>query len=161
MSRVCELHLLFAHSLVLLSDLSRECVAVLGVPCGVRSNAAYAFLLDDRARARVEAEARVEMVEEEANALSTSKNVHTTLVVAGTLLIVRIVGGTTKFGIAALIGLPCLAFWLGGLADARRPTAGATAKAACAATAEALASIVGYYMIVVISVLFVTNGTTF
>ena len=119
---------------------------MLGVPCGVRSNAAYAFLLDDRARARVEAEARVEMVEEEANALSTSKNVHTALVVAGTLLIVR----NVDVDLGAYIFPPFLLFWLGGLADARRPTAGATAKAACAAAAEALAGFVGYFMLAAI-----------
>eukprot|EP01052_Picozoa_sp_SAG31_P024910 SAG31_NODE_2152_length_6315_cov_6.487452_4_plen_107_part_00 len=92
------------------------------------------------------------MVEEEANVLSTSKNVHTALVVAGTLLIVRAVDGTTTGTNAeiTLITLPFLLFWLGGLADARWPTAGATAKAACAATVEALAGFVGYNMILII-----------
>ena len=48
---------------------------------------------------------------------------------------------------AALFYLPFAAFFLGGLADARRPTAGATAKAACRAAGEALAGFVGWVVL--------------
>ena len=108
----------------------------------VRSNAAYAFLLDDKARARVEAWGRVELSGPEAAALAVSKNVHAALVVAAVLLHVKI--GAIGDAAASPMILPLAAFWLGGLADARRPTAGATAKAACLATGEALAGAVGY-----------------
>ena len=49
---------------------------------------------------------------------------------------------------AALFYLPFAAFFLGGLADARRPTAGATAKAACQATGEVLAGFVCWLVLV-------------
>ena len=124
----------------------------------MRSNAAYAFLLDDKARSRVEARGRVELSGPEAAALAFSKNVHTGLVVAAVLLIVYIVGGTTNQAVAvpALFFLPFAAFWLGGLADARRPTAGATAKAACRTAGEALAGFVG---VGVLEGLFLAAGT--
>ena len=48
---------------------------------------------------------------------------------------------------AALFYLPFAAFFLGGLAGARRPTAGATAKAACRAAGEALAGWVGCFVL--------------
>jgi hypothetical protein len=94
----------------------------------------------------VEARGRVELSGPQAAALAVSKNVHTALVVAAVLMVVKIVGGTTDEGVArpVMFGLPFVAFWRGGLADARRPTAGATAKAACLATGEALAGAVGY-----------------
>ena len=119
----------------------------------VRSNAAYAFLLDDKVRSRVEARGRVELSGPEAAALAVSKNVHTALVVAVVLLVVKIVGDNTDLGVAfsAVLGLPFAAFWLGGLVDSRHPTAGATAKAACLAIGEALAGFVG---VVVLSVVF-------
>ena len=112
----------------------------------MRSNAAYAFLLDDKARSRVEARGRVELSGPEAAALAFSKNVHSALVIAAVLLVVKIAGGTTdkEVAVRALLGFPFAAFWLGGLADTRRPTAGATAKAACRAAGEALAGLVGF-----------------
>ena len=115
----------------------------------MRSNAAYAFLLDDKARSRVEARGRVELSGPEAAALAFSKNVHTALVVTAVLLTVKIAGGTTDYFVAvpALIFLPFAAFWLGGLVDARRPTAGATAKAACRAAGEALAGFIGFVVL--------------
>ena len=116
----------------------------------MRSNAAYSFLLHDKARSRVEARGRMELSGPEAAALAVSKNVHTALVVAVVLLTVYIVGGTTDQSVAmpALLALPFAAFWLGGLADARRPSAGATAKAACQATGEVLAGFVCWLVLV-------------
>ena len=123
----------------------------------MRSNAAYAFLLDDKARSRVEARGRVELSGPEAAALAFSKNVHTGLVVAVVLMVVKVVGGLTDGAASALmLGLPFIAFWLGGLADARRPTAGATAKAACRTAGEALAGSVATFVLV--ALFFVVTG---
>ena len=135
----------------------------------MRSNAAYAFLLDDKARSRVEAQVQVELSGPDAAALWgvsmapwVSKNVHATLVVAAVLLVVKIVGGTTDSSmrkglvtdglvyngvpVQALILIPLAVFWLGGMVDARRPTASATAKAACRAAGEALAGFVWWFV---------------
>jgi hypothetical protein len=96
----------------------------------VHSNAAYAFLLDDKARSKVESQGPVVLSELDAKALSTSKNLHTTLVVVAAFLHVKIAGDSTIYYVhLALLLLPFPFFLIGGLADARRPTAGATAKA--------------------------------
>ena len=94
----------------------------------------------------------------DAAALAFSKNVHTVLVVAVVLMVVKIVGDTTDEDLATpvLFYLPFAAFWLGGLADARRPTAGATAKAACRTAGEALAGSVATFVLV--ALFFVVTG---
>ena len=114
------------------------------------SNAAYAFLLNDKVRARVEARGRVEPSEAESAQLAASKNVHAVLVVAFVSLQVTTI--TEDSSAAAqglnLFGVSFLAFLLGGLADARRPTAGETATAACKATGEWLAGFVVYACVI-------------
>jgi hypothetical protein len=126
----------------------------------------------------------VELSGPEAKALSASKNVHTALVVAAVPLFVFI-GSTTQFLFFAyyqwsiipvlaadgptvavkrwtLLLLPFAPFWLGGLADARRPTAGATAKMACRAAGEALVGLFVFHELggLLLSWTFVLTGTT-
>ena len=115
----------------------------------VCSNAAYAFLLDDKARSRVEARGRVELSGPEAAALSASKNVHATLVIVAVLLAVWIAGSTTEklVTVPSLVFLPFGALCLSALADAGRPTAAMTAKVACRAAGEALVGFIGWVVL--------------
>eukprot|EP01052_Picozoa_sp_SAG31_P035647 SAG31_NODE_4330_length_3346_cov_2.558054_1_plen_111_part_00 len=91
----------------------------------------------------MEESGRIELSDEETNSLASSKNAHTALIMATVPLMLVIIGGhltnqnTALFGV--FLPLPFLPFWLGGLSDARRPTAAATATAACHATLETLA----------------------
>eukprot|EP01052_Picozoa_sp_SAG31_P076353 SAG31_NODE_35623_length_321_cov_0.923423_1_plen_100_part_10 len=61
----------------------------------ITSNAAYAFLLNDKIRSRVERRGRVELYGDDTDRLEASKTVHTVIVIVAVLLPIAIVGYVT------------------------------------------------------------------
>ena len=104
-------------------------------------------MLSDKARTRFETRGQIELSEFEAATLATSKNVHMVLVILAVMYPVLCWDGinsnydndaayyynnfTKSLGKYKPLGCAFLAFFLGGLAGARRPTAGETYRAAC------------------------------
>ena len=75
------------------------------------------------------------------------------------LLHVKIVGGTTNYFVFNVCFLLSFVFlMIGGLADARRPTAGASAKAACKVVGKSLTGIVVWLHVVLYNMYLVSSG---
>ena len=80
-------------------------------------NAAYAFLLAERTRMRVEQRARIKLSDEEAAELSTTKSVHMCSIIFGIILAVALAGYTSLDPFGWAIFVSYVAFWVGGFCE--------------------------------------------
>ena len=110
-------------------------------------NIFFDLALGERVRARVEDAGRVELEDAEASALARTKAVHVAL------LVLSVLGGVWSANVYAAIGLPFVAFLVGGVVEAFAPGAGAaeTTKRVCKVVGEWLLGFCGFFAVVAIA----------